>query len=184
MSCMHKQSLLITSSPVKMTQNPSLPCLNTGPVLPQWQPVCDPETYPNEMRHGYQQVSLFSTGEDELLMRSDSFRVSKCCLCVKQGAESPRTWCSCVCGLHSYPLLLACQSIKGRGPVSHQGATHDCPCLHVQKFAPPRRQSPLRGKDSSVRQRTAPIHNDRCCVRLERMTAQCSRLNSKYMSRH
>lgn len=86
---MHKQSLLITSSPVKMTQNASLPRLATGPVLPQWQPVCYPETYPNEMRHGYQQVSLFSPGEDELLMRSDSFRVSKCRLCVKQGGREP-----------------------------------------------------------------------------------------------
>lgn len=149
----------------------------------QCQPVSYSVTYPNEIRHGYQQVSLLSTGaieEDELLMCTDSFRVSKCCLCVKQGAESLRSSCPCV----SYPLTLACQSIKWWGPVSHQGATHDCLCLHVQKFAPPRRQSPLRGSDSSVRQKTAPIHHDRCSVGLKQMTAQCRELNSKYMWRH
>lgn len=164
-----------------------LPCINTEPVLLQWQPVSYSVTYPNEIRHGYQQVSMLSTGaakDDELLMCSDSFRVSKCRLCVKQGAESLRSLCSCVCGVHGYPLVLACQSVKRWGPVSHQGATHDCLCLYVQKFAPPRRRSSLRGKDSSVRQKTAPIHNDRCSVRLKRMTAQCRRLNSKYMRRH
>lgn len=160
-----------------------LPCTNSKSVLLQWQPVSCSVTYPNEIRHGYQQVSLLSTGaieEDELLMWTDLFRVSKCCLCVKQGTESLRSSCSCV----SYPLMLACQSIKWWGPVSHQGATHDCLCLCVQKFAPPRRQSPLRGKDSSVRQKTRPIHNDRCSVWLKWMTAQCRKLNSKYMWRH
>lgn len=60
-------------------------------VLLQWQPVSYSVTYPNEIRHGYQQVSLLSTGaaeEDELLMCSDSFRVSKCRLCVKQGLKA------------------------------------------------------------------------------------------------
>lgn len=169
-----------------MAKKTSLPCTNTEPVLLQRQPVSYSVTYPNEIRHRYQQVSLLSTGaaeEDELLMCSDSFRVSKCRLCVKQGAESLRSLCSCVCGVRSYPLVLARQSIKWWGPVSHQGATHDCLCLYVQKFAPPRRQSPLRGEDSSVRQKTAAIHNDRCSVRLKRMTAQCRRLNSKYTRR-
>lgn len=161
-----------------------LPCINMEPVLLPWQPDSYSLTYPNEIRHGYQQVSLLSMGaaeEDELLMCSDSFRVSKCRLCVKQGAECLWSSCSCVCGLHSYPPVLACQSIKWWGPVPHQGATHDCLCLYVQKFAPPRRQSLLRGKESSVREKTAPIHNDRCSVQLKRM---CRRLNSKYMRRH
>lgn len=39
----------------------------------------------------------------------------------------------------------------------------------------------LRGKDSSVRQTTVPIHNDSCAVWLKRMTAQYRGLNSKCM---
>lgn len=33
-------------------------------------------------------------------------------LCVEQGPERLRTLCFLVCGVHSYPLMLACQSIK------------------------------------------------------------------------
>lgn len=46
----------------------------------QWQPVSCSVTYPNEISHGYQLVTSFSTRErerDELLMCSDSFYVSE-----------------------------------------------------------------------------------------------------------
>lgn len=107
------------------------------------------------------------------------------CFCVSRTwAARLRSLCFCACGVRSHRLALECQSIKWRGPVSHQGAVHDCQCLDAQKFAPPRRESPLRGKDSSVTQTTVPIRNDRCAVWLKRMTAQYRRLNSKYMWRH
>lgn len=115
-------------------------------------------------------------------MCSDSFCVSKRVFCVSRTRlHARRSSCFLACGVRSHRVTLACQSIKWRGPVSHQGAMHDCRCSDAQKFAPPPRESPLRGKDSSVTQTTVPIHNDRCAVWLKWLTAQCRRLNSKYM---
>ncbi len=105
-------------------------------------------------------------------------------LCVGDGAARLWSLCFCARGVCSHHLMLACQSIKCRGPVSHQGSMHDCQCLDAQKFAPPWRKAPLRGKDSSVTQTTVPIHNDRCAVWLKWRTAQYRRLNSKYMWGH
>lgn len=81
----------------------------------------------------------------------------------------------------SHHVTLVWQSIKRRGPLSHQGAMHDCQRLDAQKFAPPRRESLQRGKDSSVTQTTMQIHNDRCAFWLKRMATLYTRLNSKYI---
>lgn len=144
--------------------------------------LCD--IYPNEVSHGYQQVTLSNATEmekDELLMLSDFFcGFQHVSLCWGRRC-SPAVFMCAVC---SHRVTLACQSIKWRGPVSHQGAERDYQCLDAQKFAPPRSKSPLREKGSSVTQAAVPIQNDRCAVWLKCMTALYTRLNTKYMHGH
>ena len=133
-------------------------------MQPPLQPVPFSVTQPNEISHGYQQVTLSNATErenDELLMLSDFFCGFKhVSLCRGRGC-SPAVFMCAVCSHH---VTLACQSIKWRGPVSHQGAERDYQCLDAQKFAPPRSKSPLREKGSSVTQAAVPIQNDRCAV--------------------
>lgn len=113
-------------------------------------------------------------------MCADFFRGSKqVSVCRGRGCSPGVFMCLSASAVCSHLVTLARQSIKWRGPLSHQGAVHDCQRLDAQKFAPPRRASPLRGKDSSVTQTTVPIHNDRCALWLKWMSAP--RLNSKYI---
>lgn len=76
-------------------------------------------------------------------MCSDLLRGSERVSACRGRRRSPEVF---MCGVCSHRVMLACQSIKRRGPVSHQGAAPDCQCLDAQKFAPPRREPPLRGK--------------------------------------
>lgn len=114
-------------------------------------------------------------------MCADLFRGSKHVpVCRGRGCSPGVFMCLSASAVCSHLVMLARQSIKWGGGLSHQGAVHDCQRLDAQKFAPPQRASPLRGKDSSVTQTTVPIHNDRCALWLKRMTASNQRLNSKY----
>lgn len=84
---------------------------------------------PNEISDRYQLITLFSAGKrenDELLMCSDWLGVLERVLGADYSPVRLRSLCSCACGVCGHRVMLVCQSIKKQGPVSHQGATHDC----------------------------------------------------------